>query len=50
MSLPFNMHTGRESEKLNRYMVKKCRKCSRITGLATVFPGEDGADRILRSF
>lgn len=37
------------SEKLNRHMVKKCREyAGRITGLATVFPGEDGADRILQ--
>jgi uncharacterized protein len=37
------------SEKLNRHMVKKCREYpGRITGLATVFPGEDGADRILQ--
>jgi predicted TIM-barrel fold metal-dependent hydrolase len=38
------------SEKLNRYMVKKCRKYpGRISGLATVFPGEDGAARILQN-
>jgi len=38
------------SEKLNRHMVEKCREYpGRITGLATVFPGEDGADRILQN-
>lgn len=37
------------SDKLNRYLVKKCRKHpGRITGLATVFPGEEGAVRILQ--
>lgn len=37
------------AEKLNRYMVKQCR-CfpGRVTGLATVYPGETGADRILQ--
>lgn len=35
--------------KLNRYMVEQCRKYpGRITGLATVFPGEDGAAHILQ--
>lgn len=37
------------SEKLNRYMAQKCQKYpGRITGLATVFPGEDGAEGILQ--
>jgi uncharacterized protein len=37
------------SAALNRYMAEKCREFpSRITGLATVFPGEDGSERILR--
>ncbi len=37
------------SEKLNRYMVQKCREYpGRVTGLATVFPGEEGAGRILQ--
>jgi len=37
------------SEKLNRYMAQKCKEYSgRITGLATVFPGEYGAERILQ--
>ncbi len=37
------------SEKLNRYMVEKCREYpDRVTGLATVFPGEEGAGRILQ--
>lgn len=37
------------SEKLNRYMTEKCREYpGRITGLATVFPGEEGAGRILQ--
>jgi uncharacterized protein len=37
------------SEELNQYMAEKCRAYPhRITGLATVFPGEDGADRILQ--
>jgi predicted TIM-barrel fold metal-dependent hydrolase len=38
------------SEKLNRYLARKCQDHhGRITGLATVFPGEDGADRILQN-
>ena len=37
------------SKTLNRYMAQKCREFpGRITGMATVFPGEDGAERILR--
>ena len=37
------------SETLNRYMAQKCQEyLGRITGLATVFPGEDGAERILQ--
>jgi len=37
------------SEMLNQYMAQKCREFrSRITGMATVFPGEDGAEHILR--
>lgn len=37
------------SETLNGYMAQKCREFpGRITGMATVFPGEDGAERILR--
>jgi uncharacterized protein len=34
---------------LNRYMAKKCREFpGRVTGLATVYPGEESADGILR--
>lgn len=37
------------SEKLNRYMARQCRRHpGRVTGLATVFPGEAGAERILQ--
>ncbi|GAB4258122.1 MAG: hypothetical protein Kow0092_05500 [Deferrisomatales bacterium] len=32
---------------LNRYMAELCRKTPRVTGLATVFPGEPGAEAIL---
>ncbi|MFH1975043.1 MAG: amidohydrolase family protein [Pseudomonadota bacterium] len=33
--------------KLNRYMAEVCRLCTAVTGMATVFPGEDGAPDIL---
>ena len=34
---------------LNQYMSEKCREFEgRVTGMATVFPGEPGADSILR--
>ncbi len=34
---------------LNRYMAEKCRQYpGRVTGMATVFPGEDGAEEILQ--
>ena len=37
------------AEELNQYMARKCREYpNRISGLATVYPGEDGADRILQ--
>jgi len=37
------------AETLNEYMTRKCREFpGRITGMATVFPGEDGAERILQ--
>ena len=37
------------SRMLNRYMAEKCREFpGSVTGLATVFPGEDGAGEILR--
>ncbi len=37
------------SRKLNTYMVKKCREFpGKITGMATVFPGEKDAEEILR--
>ncbi len=37
------------SRKLNTYMVKKCREFpGKITGMATVFPGEKDAEKILR--
>ncbi|MBT3175628.1 MAG: amidohydrolase family protein [Desulfobacula sp.] len=36
------------SEMLNSYMLKKCNEFKgRVTGMATVFPGEPGADKIL---
>jgi len=35
--------------KLNRYMVKKCREFrNQVTGMATVFPGEQNAEGILK--
>jgi predicted TIM-barrel fold metal-dependent hydrolase len=34
---------------LNRYMVEMVRRCSDVTGLATVFPGEAGAREILET-
>lgn len=38
------------AEDLNRYMAGLCRRFSgRLTGMATVFPGEKGSDRILES-
>lgn len=43
------VHKPGMAETLNRYMAQKCRELpGRITGMATVFPGEDGAERILR--
>jgi len=37
------------SRKLNTYMVKKCREFpGRVTGMATVFPGEKDAEDIIR--
>jgi predicted TIM-barrel fold metal-dependent hydrolase len=37
------------SETLNRYMAQKCQEYpDRVTGLATVFPGEDGAEGVLQ--
>ena len=37
------------SETLNRYMAQKCQEYpGRVTGLATVFPGEDGAEGVLQ--
>jgi hypothetical protein len=36
------------AETLNRYMAEKCRLFpGRVSGMATVFPGEEGAERIL---
>jgi len=37
------------SRHLNAYMAEKCRACgNRVTGMATVFPGEPGAEEILQ--
>jgi predicted TIM-barrel fold metal-dependent hydrolase len=37
------------AETLNRYMAAKCRQFpGRVSGMATVFPGEEGAERILQ--
>lgn len=37
------------AETLNRYMAEKCRQFpARVSGMATVFPGEEGAERILQ--
>lgn len=42
-------HKPGMAESLNRYMAEKCReRPGRITGMATVLPGEEGAERILR--
>lgn len=42
-------HKPGMADGLNRYLIQKCREYpGRISGLATVFPGEDGAERILR--
>ena len=35
------------ARKLNGYMAKLCRNFSQLTGMATVFPGEDSAGQIL---
>lgn len=35
------------ARELNRYVARLCAADQRLTGLATVFPGEDGADEIL---
>jgi len=41
-------HKPGMSEFLNSYMAKKCQEFKgRVTGMATVFPGEDNADQIL---
>jgi cytosine/adenosine deaminase-related metal-dependent hydrolase len=37
------------ARQLNKYMSEKCREYdSRVTGMATVFPGENNAEKILR--
>ena len=37
------------ADKLNRYMARKCQKYpNQITGMATIFPGENNADGILQ--
>jgi len=37
------------ADKLNKYMAEKCRKYSnRVTGMATVFPGDNNAEKILQ--
>jgi len=37
------------AQQLNRYMAEKCKEHSdQVTGMATVFPGEDNADKILQ--
>jgi uncharacterized protein len=42
-------HKPGMAEELNRYMVALCdRFPNRLTGMATVFPGEGGSDRILK--
>lgn len=42
-------HKPGMAETLNRYLAEKCREFpGKVSGLATVFPGEDGAGRILR--
>jgi predicted TIM-barrel fold metal-dependent hydrolase len=42
-------HKPGMAEALNRYMAGKCREYpGRVSGMATVFPGEDGAARILQ--
>jgi uncharacterized protein len=42
-------HRAGMARELNRYMVLQCRKFpNRVTGMATVFPGEEGSVGILR--
>jgi len=37
------------ADKLNKYMAKKCRKYNNlVTGMATIFPGENNAEKILQ--
>ncbi len=41
-------HKPGMSRALNEYMVEVCRRHAMVTGLATVLPGEEGAEQILR--
>jgi hypothetical protein len=42
-------HKPGMARQLNRYMAEKCKEYeNRVTGVATVFPGEDQADKILQ--
>jgi len=42
-------HKSGIAAKLNRYMAKKCREFpNRVTGMATIFPGEQNAESILK--
>ena len=40
-------HKAGMAEDLNDYMIGLCRQFQRLAGLATIFPGEPGADQIL---
>ena len=40
-------HRPGVARKLNAYMAKLCRSYPQLTGMATVYPGEDGVDQIL---
>ena len=40
-------HKAGMAEELNSYMIGLCRQFPRLAGLATIFPGEPGADQIL---
>jgi hypothetical protein len=40
-------HRPGVARELNAYMAKLCRSYQQLTGMATVYPGENGADQIL---
>ena len=40
-------HRPGVARELNAYMAKMCRRCQQLTGMATVYPGENEAEQIL---